>query len=89
MTGENVKIDKKFVIMGDFESKNQNTPLNACILIAKWYIYVEKLNNNKTFLYKFLCHLKYKIRIEKIIFTRKNNRTRFLEFWGQIEEHIT
>jgi hypothetical protein len=87
--GDIVKIDKKIVVMGDFVSKNQNSHLNACILIAKWYIHIEKLNNNKIFFYKFLCHLKYKIRIEKIIFTRNNNRTKLLELWGQIEENIT
>ena len=88
MTNEMIKTDKKIVILGDFTSTNQNTRLNACILIAKWFIYVEKLNNNRIFFYKFLCRIKYKIRIEKVIYTRKNNMTKFLELWGQIEEYI-
>ena len=89
MTNETKKIDKKMVILGDFVEKKQNTRLNACLLIAKWYIYVEKLNDNQIFVYKFLCHIKNKIRIEKIIYTKKDNITKFLEVWGQIEEYIT
>ena len=49
MTNEAIQIDKKMVIMGDFVGKKQNTRLNACLLIAKWFIYVEKLNNNRIF----------------------------------------
>ena len=89
MTNEMITIDTKMVILGDLKSKNPNNRLNACILLAKWYIYVEKLNNNNTFFYKFLCHLKYKIRIEKIILTRKNIPIKFTELWGQIEDFIT
>ena len=89
MTDEMIIIDKKTVILGDIAKKNSNTRLNACILLAKWFIYVEKLNNNKIFFYKFLCHLKYKIRIEKITFTRTDKIHKYLELWGQIEDFIT
>jgi hypothetical protein len=89
MMNESVKIDKRLVIIGDTRKNNSNDKLNACLLIAKWFLYSEKLNEHSPFFYKFLCHLKYKLRIEKIIYIRNNKYNKYLNLWEHIEEHIT
>ena len=87
MMNESVKVDKKLVIIGDIA--NQNDKLNACLLIAKWFLYSEKLNESSPFFYKFLCHLKYKLVIEKIIYIRNNKYNKYLKLWEHIEDYIT
>jgi hypothetical protein len=85
---EKIKISKKLVMVGDL-NKKPNEILNACILIAKWFIYTENLDEKILFFYKFLCHLKFKINTEKIIYLRNNTIQKYQNFWAQIEEHLT
>jgi hypothetical protein len=89
MMNESVKIDKRLVIIGDTRKNNPNDKLNACLLIAKWFLYSEKLNEQSPFFYKFLCHLKYKLVIEKIIYIRNNKYNKYLNLWEHIEDYIT
>jgi hypothetical protein len=58
------------------------------VQIARWYIYIEKLNQEEPSLYKFLCHLRYKIKIEKLIYLRNNQSAPFELLWGDIETYI-
>jgi hypothetical protein len=88
MMNDKIKISKKLVMAGDL-NKKPNEILNACLLIAKWYIYTENLDEKEPFFYKFLCHLKFKINTEKIIYLRNNIILKYLNFWAQIEEHLT
>ena len=88
MTGENISITKDIAIMGLIKSSDTNDTLNACLLLARWHIYTEHLNQQQPCLYKFLCQLKYKIKVEKQIHLRNNKITLFNNMWREIEEHI-
>ena len=63
MQDEHITLNKVTVLMGDSNKKinsNKNTDkLNACIQLARWYIYCEKLNLQEPFFYRFLTQLKY------------------------------
>ncbi len=55
--------------------------LNYCMLLAKYFIYTNKLNGNNTLdLYSYLVLLKRKIYIEKTICTQQNKPLLF-EKW--------
>jgi hypothetical protein len=85
---ENITINKTLAILG-FKTRNEEIyNLNAILQIARWHIYVEKLNNQEPSLYQFLCTLRQKIIIEKIICLRNNTMNKFNLLWGEIEEHI-
>jgi hypothetical protein len=87
MMNVTIKIDKKMVIIGDMSKDNEQ--LNACLLIAKWFIYCEKIHEKDVFFYKFLCHLKHKLIIEKMIYIRNNKYEKYLILWEHIEDYIT
>ena len=87
MMNETIKIDKRIVIIGD--TRKNNDKLNACLLIAKWFIYCEKIHKKYPFFYKFLFHLKHKLVIEKIIFIRNSKYDKYLTLWEHIEDYIT
>ena len=61
MENDNITINKEAAIVGITTGIDCATNLNACLQIARWYIYTEKLNLQQPFLYKFLCLLKFKI----------------------------
>jgi hypothetical protein len=86
MTNETITIDLPTAMMGIKHMKKDD--LNACLLLARWYIHTDKLNLQQPFLYKYLCSLKYKIMIEKTICLRNNNLTGFNKLWGEIETYL-
>ena len=89
MENDNITITKEFAIIGITNKTGDNDKLNACLQLARWHIYVEKLQIKQPILYKFLCMLKYKIRIEKTI-CKNNNQTKvYNKLWLEIENHIT
>jgi hypothetical protein len=88
MTDDNLVITKEKALFGTIKETHISEKLNACLTLARWYIYTEKLNQQIPFLYKFLCHLKYKIQIEKIIHLRNNTLKRFNNMWEEIETHL-
>jgi hypothetical protein len=88
MTNETIVITKDKALMGTIKDTKVSERLNACLLLSRWYIYTEKLNQQIPSLYKFLCHLKYKLKIEKIIHLRHNTLHRFNNMWEEIEEHL-
>jgi hypothetical protein len=59
------------------------------MLLAKWHIYKQKLNQAEIFFYKFLCELKYFISIEKIISIKNNKLQQYTDMWKIVEEYIT
>jgi hypothetical protein len=89
MTGENIVIDKKMCIFGTVDNSIKNKLLNACIIIAKWYIFKMKLDQAEIFFYKFLCDLKYYIITEKTIALRNNKLLMYQKTWKLLEEHLT
>jgi hypothetical protein len=83
-----VILDIATAMFGIKSKSDKFNKLNACLQIARWHIYTEKLNIHEPSLYKFLCILRYKIKIEKIISLRNNTMGKFEKLWGELEEHI-
>ena len=88
MTNENITITMQSAVVGIINQGARHERLNACLQLARWYIYTEKLNLKDTFLYRFLCLLKYKINIEKIICQKNNQISKFNKLWQEIEEYL-
>jgi hypothetical protein len=88
MEDETLVIDKLMALMGVKCKSNKMDKLNACLQMARWYIYSEKLNSQEPFLYKFLCIMKHNILIEKTIFLRNDLINKYNRVWGEIEEYI-
>ena len=84
MEEDNISIDKLTAILGVKCKSNKFDKLNACLQMARWHTYTEKINLQEPALYKFLCMLKYKI---KIISLKNSNMSKFDKLWGEIEEH--
>jgi hypothetical protein len=89
ITKENIELNDINVIYGIIDEVEENETLNACILIAKWYIYKCRLNEKSIFFYSFLCDLKYFLIVEKTIALRNNNYLKYTEMWLTIEDNIT
>ena len=89
MEDDNIKITKESAIIGITNGTGDNDKLNACLQLARWHIYVEKLQAKQPFLYKFLCILKYKIKIEKLICENNQQNKVYDKLWLEIEDHIT
>ena len=86
MKNDTINIDLSTAMMGIKHLKKDS--LNACLLLARWYLHTDKLNLQQPFLYRFLCSLKYKIMIEKTICLRNNNLTSFNNLWREIEIYL-
>ena len=89
MENDNIKITKELAMIGSIHEKNKKERLNAVLQLARWHIYVEKLRINSPVLYKFLCILKYKIKIEKAICKNESQIKLYNKLWLDIENHIT
>ena len=87
MKNDDIKITNEIALVGDLNG-DKNDTLNACVQIARWYIYTAKLNQDVPALYNFLCHLRYKIKIEKLIFLRNGKSALFEHLWGEIENYM-
>jgi hypothetical protein len=85
----NLKLTKKEIMVGITSNHEHKETINAIIMLAKWYIFSEKLENCTPFLYKFLCCLKFYLNIEKIIYSRKEKILDFNKIWFNIEQVIT
>jgi hypothetical protein len=59
VTNEEINITEKEVIIGLIHNYKKNETINACIILAKWHIYKNKLADTSIFFYKYLCELKY------------------------------
>ena len=89
MTEEQIILDSNTVKIGITDNLNSNEALNACILIAKWHIYKNKLNGSPIFFYKYLCDLKYHLVIEKNIALKYNKLAQHNKKWQIIEDYVT
>jgi hypothetical protein len=90
MQQDKIVIKKELAILGILKIKlnKDECKLNACLQLGRWYIYVEKLQLQRPFLYKFLCQLKYKIKIEKMIYLRNGQLEKFDGMWGELETYL-
>jgi hypothetical protein len=77
------------VLVGILEKPKMHETINAILLIAKWHIYKNKLNQADTFFYKFLSELKDYIILEKTIAQKNNKLTQFASKWDKVEEYLT
>ena len=89
MTEELTFLDKSSAMTGFIgQHKNINT-LNACLLLAKWHVYKNKLNESEIFFYNFLCDLKYNLNLEKTIAIRNNRLDKYTTKWQFVEDFLT
>jgi hypothetical protein len=89
MLEEDINFTIKDVLIGILNNNIKYETINACLLIAKWHIYKNKLNNSSSFFYKYLCELKYYINIEKTIALKNNKLQNYNEKWLRVEEFLT
>jgi hypothetical protein len=89
ITGAEIVLDTKSIILGIYENRNKNEQLNACVILAKWHIYKNKLNQEQIFFYKFLCELKYFLTIEHTIALRNNTVNKYETTWQKIADNLT
>jgi hypothetical protein len=88
MEGEQITLNKEQAIIGTDQGIILEDKLGACLQLARWHIYCEKLNIKSPSLYKYLCMLKYKIKIEKSICLGNNQTALFEKRWQEIEGHL-
>jgi hypothetical protein len=88
MQNDDIIITDKIALVGLIGNMKVFNKINACIQLARWYIYCEKLNLQEPFLYRFLCQLRYKIKIEKIICQRNGTTKKYANMWESIEEYL-
>jgi hypothetical protein len=86
---EEINITVEDVLVGILNKTIKYETINACILLAKWHIYKNKLNQTDTFFYRYLCELKSYINIEKSIALKNNKLTNYNLKWHAVEEHLT
>jgi hypothetical protein len=88
-TNTRVTIHLEDIIIGVTNLNEEKDCLNACLILAKWHIYKNKLNQTEIFFYRFLCEMKYYIIVEKSIAAKNNRLKQFREMWQKIEDYIT
>jgi hypothetical protein len=81
--------NEKAIMIGILENTDKYQNLNACILLAKWYIYKTKLGQKDIFFYRFICDVKYYLVIEKTIALNQEKLKQYNIMWQTIEEQIT
>jgi hypothetical protein len=86
---EEINFTVKDVLIGILINNTKYETINACILIAKWHIYKDKLNNSNSFFCKYLCKFKYYINIEKTIALKNNKLHKYIKKWQKIEDYRT
>jgi hypothetical protein len=50
MENEQITITKEFAMIGIINPEQNNDKLNACLQLARWYIYTEKLQIQQPYL---------------------------------------
>jgi hypothetical protein len=89
ITGNVVSINSKVTRLGYLEDDTKKDTLNACLLLAKWYIYRCRLDQSQPFLYKYLCNLRYHIIVEKLIAIQNNRLEKYIQMWQLVDDYLT
>ena len=89
ITNEDINLTSISIRIGILGNYVKNETLNACILMAKWHIYKNKLNESQIFFYRFLCDIKYFLIIEKNIHLKQGKIQQYTKKWQIIEDYIT
>jgi hypothetical protein len=87
MTNKPLSITLESIIVGFLDKQENINTLNACMLLEKWHIYKNKLDQKEIFFYKFLCELNYYIKTQRTIAIRSNQPTQYINTWQMVEEH--
>jgi hypothetical protein len=86
---EEINFTVEEILVGVLNNDAKYETINACILLAKWHIYKNKLNQSDTFFYRYLCELKYYLNTEKSIAIKNNKLETYNTKWQAVEEHLT
>jgi hypothetical protein len=86
---EDLSLNLRDIFFGKLDKGAKVDALNACILLGKWHIYKNKLNESAIFFYNYLCDLKLFLVTEKIIEIRNNKLARYNEMWQTVEDELT
>ena len=89
MTNKPITVTLENIIVGYLNKQENIDTLNACMLLAKWHIYKQKLNQKEIFFYKYLCELRYYIKTERNIAIRSNQPIEYINTWQIVEDYIT
>jgi exonuclease III len=89
MTGDLTFMDKASALTGFIGKHKYIDTLNACLLLAKWHVYKNKLNDSEIFFYNFLRELKYNLDTEKLIALRNDKLHLYTNKWQFVEDYIT
>jgi hypothetical protein len=85
ITLENIdELTEQDIILGYI--KNDNIPLNSCILIGKAMIYKTKNQNTQPNIYAFHLDFKEYISIESDIHQRNKSHDTFIDTWGALQD---
>ena len=84
-TNSNVSLDleHKTIIFGVRNIGKCTECINLMLILAKYYIFVQKITNGKPELPIFLLKLKYYFKMEKYIYTKKNRTVSFEKRWNE------
>ena len=90
LIGVNTEINYKDILLGKLGNTNTEKTLNYCILLAKYYIYKEKMSEAKQdiTLFGFLKMLKSKLNEMYVYSKQENNIENFLTKWNYIFENV-
>jgi hypothetical protein len=89
MTGNLTFLDKCSALTGFIGQHEKIDTLNACLLLAKWHVYKNNLNETEIFFYNFLCDLKYHLRLEKMIAIKNDRLDTYETKWQFVDDYIT
>jgi hypothetical protein len=89
MAGEITFLDKCSALTGFIGNHKNIDTWNACLLLEKWHVYKNKLNNSEIFFYNYLRDLKYHLDTEKTISLRNNKLDKYVTKWQIVEDYIT
>jgi hypothetical protein len=89
VSGNMTFLDKASALTGFIGHHKNKDTLNACLLLAKWHVYKNKLNDSEIFFYNFLRDVKYNLNIEKTIALRNDRLQQYTTKWQCVEDYIT
>ena len=78
-----VKITTKHIIFGFYYDKSYFCNINYVIILAKWYIYRQKLKDGSICFMNFIVELKNKLCIEEYICTKQGKHPQFVKKNGK------
>ena len=79
-----VILTKKHVIFGIYYDLKYFKAINYVILLAKLYIYKQKLNNSILSFDNFVLYLKYNLKVEQYICEKNGDKIKFEKTWLHI-----